>query len=541
MGEHDNRRSGVDLRAGTRSTAGVAAQPTLGNDPAALAEAAEKAARAHASLRAMRALSQADVDRMVGAMGRAAASEARRLAELAHGETGFGNVADKTTKNLFASERVADHIAPLKTVGVLRDDSTTGITEIGEPMGVVAAIIPSTNPTSTAIFKALIAVKARCPIVLSPHPSARTCVIESFRVLEAAARSAGLPEGALQCLETVSLAATESLMRSPYVALVLATGGIGLVRAAYSSGKPAYGVGPGNVPVYVHASADTGRAIRDVVAGKTFDFGTLCSSEQALVFDSSISAQVFKALETERVHVLSSEEAGRVASWVIGERGFVNAKAVGRSAQAIAEASGFRVADGTRALAARVGGVGRDHPLSAEKLCPVLALYEVAGSDEGIARCRELLSFGGTGHTAGIHAGDEDLLRRFALAQPASRVIANSQTSMGATGHTTSLEPSLSLGCGAAAGNITSDNITPLHLINIKRLARVRRQAVTAVTPTKVSEAAASVGTTDFVCEDDVLRARREGRRIFLSPRAIVTPAARDAAHGSDVLVDARN
>ena len=517
----------------------MAAETNQANDRTALAEAADKAALAHASLSAMRSLTQADVDLIVAAMSRAAIPEANRLAELANRETGYGNVPDKTTKNLFASERVAAHIASIKTVGIIRDDAATGITEIGEPMGVLAAIIPSTNPTSTAIFKSLIGIKARCPVVLSPHPSARHCVIESFGVLVKAARASGLPEGALQCLETVSMAATESLMRSRHTAVILATGGIGLVRAAYSSGKPAYGVGPGNVPVYVHSSADTARAVRDVIAGKTFDYGTLCSSEQALVFDASVRERVMKALEAERVHILSDEEASKVAKFVIGERGLVNARAVGRSAQVLAEASGFRVDPATRALAARVPGVGRDHPLSAEKLCPVIALYEVSGPDDGIRRCQDLLAFGGTGHTVGIHASDEDLLRRFALAQPASRVIANSQTSMGATGHTTALQPSLSLGCGAAAGNITSDNITPLHLINIKRLARVRPAGAT--TGGQATPPPPKVETVNFVCEDDVKRAKREGRRIFLAPRALVTPAARDEAQGSDVLVTPRD
>jgi acyl-CoA reductase-like NAD-dependent aldehyde dehydrogenase len=520
----------------------VAAETNQARDRASLAEAVEKAARAHRSLAALRLLDQAGVDRIVAAMSRAAIPAAGRLAELAHLETGYGNVPDKTTKNLFASDRVATHIASLKTVGVIRDDASSGITEIGEPMGVMAAVVPSTNPTSTAIFKALIGVKARCAVVLSPHPSARECVLESFRVLEAAARAAGLPEGALQCLETVSLAATESLMKSPHTAVILATGGIGLVRAAYSSGKPAYGVGPGNVPVYVHASADPARAVRDVIAGKTFDYGTLCSSEQALVFDASVRDRVMKGLDAERVHVLTAEEAARVAKFVIGERGLVNAKAVGRSAPAIAEASGFKVDGQTRALAAPVAGVGRDHPLSAEKLCPVLALYEVSGPDEGIRRCQELLAFGGTGHTVGIHAADDELLRRFALSQPASRVIANSQTSMGATGHTTALEPSLSLGCGASAGNITSDNITPLHLINIKRLARVRPSPGTASAGSAVfAPPPPRPETVDFVCEDDVRRARREGRTIHLSARAIVTPAARDLAQGTGVLVTPRD
>jgi len=505
-----------------------------------VAEATEKVARAHGSAAALRALSQGDIDAIVAAMGRAAAIEAGRLAEMAHRETGFGNVADKTTKNLFASERVAAHIAGLQTVGAIRDDPATGITEFAEPMGVVAAIIPSTNPTSTAIFKALIAIKARCPIVLSPHPSARECVIAAFRVVEAAARSAGLPAEALQCLEEVALAGTDILMKSRHTGVILATGGIGLVRAAHSSGKPAYGVGPGNVPVYVHASADAARAVKDVIAGKTFDHGTLCSSEQALVFDSALRGEVLRALEAEQVHIASPDETARLSSWIIGERRMVNPKAVGRSATALAEAAGFKVGPGTRALVVPLSGVGREFPLSAEKLCPALALYEVSGPDEGIARCQEILAYGGTGHTAGIHAADETLLRRFALAQPASRIIANSQTSMGATGHTTALEPSLSLGCGAAAGNITSDNITPRHLQNIRRLARVRAgvRAPDAGLSERPPRVAAPLA--DFVCEADVVQARREGRRIHLSSRAVVTPSARDAAAGSDVLVPSR-
>lgn len=505
-----------------------------------VAEATEKVTRAHAAAPALRALSQDAIDRIVAAMGRAAASEAGRLADLAHRETGFGNVADKTTKNLFAAERVASHIAGLQTVGAIRDDPATGITEFAEPMGVVAAIIPSTNPTSTAIFKALIAIKARCPIVLSPHPSARECVIAAFRVLESAARAAGLPDGALQCLEEVALAGTETLMKSRQTGVILATGGIGLVRAAHSSGKPAYGVGPGNVPVYLHASADAVRAVRDVVAGKTFDYGTLCSSEQALVFDSAQRAQVMRALESERAHVASPDETARLSAWIIGERRMVNARAVGRSAETLAEAAGFKVPSGTRALVVPLNGVGREFPLSAEKLCPTLALYEVSGPDEGIARCQEILAFGGTGHTAGIHATDDALLRRFALAQPASRIIANSQTSMGATGHTTALEPSLSLGCGAAAGNITSDNITPRHLQNIRRLARVRVPLATPAAPSPRGRTEAAPPLADFVCEADVVQARKEGRRIHLSPKAVVTPSARDAAAGADVLVPSR-
>lgn len=514
-------------------SAPVPASSLTSQDPSVV-EAIEKARRAATTKDTLRSFTQAQVDSIVEAVARAAASQAVPLAVSANRETGFGNADDKTAKNRFASERVAEYIRPLKTVGIVREDEKTGITEIAEPMGVMAAVIPSTNPTSTAIFKAIIGIKARCPVVLSPHPSARQCVAETFQVVRAAAIQAGLPDDALQCLETVSIAGTEALMKARDTSVILATGGIGLVRAAYASGKPAYGVGPGNVPVYLHSSANTARAVRDVIAGKTFDYGTLCSSEQALVYDRPLATVVRSALDSERVHVLSADEAEKVARCVVTERFMVNPKMAGRSAQAIADASGIKVASGTRALAAPLTGVGRAFPLSIEKLCPVIALYEVDGPKEGISRCRELLSFGGTGHTCGIHAADEDLLREFALAQPASRVIANSQTSMGATGATTSLAPSMSLGCGAAAGNITSDNITPLHLVNIKRLARSKESLAEAA-----RAAQKAVPGVDFVCEDDVRRAKREGRKIQLAPKAIVTPAARDEAAGSDVLIPA--
>jgi acetaldehyde dehydrogenase (acetylating) len=486
------------------------------------------AATAREAQKALSAFSQDEVDRVVDAMAGAARSEAARLARLAHEETGFGNVADKTRKNLFSATTVHDFIRPMRTVGVLREDRTSRVVEIAEPMGVVAAVIPSTNPTSTAIFKALVGVKARDAVVLSPHPSARACILATAQLMIKAGEAAGLPKGALSCMSEVSLEGTQELMRCRDTSVILATGGIGLVRAAYSSGKPAYGVGPGNVPAYIERTADVPKAVADVINGKTFDYGTLCSSEQALVCDAAIQEPVEAEVVKNGGYFLSATEAAAVAKVAVTEQRLANPEVVGRPATTIAAKAGIPVPPETRVLLARLSGVGRDHPLSIEKLCPILAFYVVKDAREGSARCLELLRFGGLGHTAGIHSRDEQVIREFAMRKPVFRVIANSQTSMGATGFTTGLAPSMSLGCGAPAGNITSDNITPMHLLNVKRLAFGLRSAGR-------SGGSPSGPALDFVSEADVRRALVEGRTLRLAPRAIVTPSAQDLAAGRDV------
>lgn len=491
-------------------------------------EARALAARAREAQKALAAFSQGEVDRVVDAMAGAARAEAERLARLAHEETGFGNVADKTTKNLFSAVTVHGFIRSLQTVGVLREDRASRVVEIAEPMGVVAAVIPSTNPTSTAIFKALIGIKARDAVVLSPHPSAKGCILETARVMIRAAEAAGLPAGALSCLTEVSLEGTQELMRCRDTSVILATGGIGLVRAAYSSGKPAYGVGPGNVPAYIERTADVKKAVGDVLNGKTFDYGTLCSSEQALVCDAAIREEVVAEATRQGGYFLNPTEAAAVARIAVTEARLANPEIVGRPAGLIAERAGIAVPAETRALLAPLAGVGRDFPLSIEKLAPILAFYVVRDWREGSQRCLELLRFGGLGHTAGIHSRDETVIREFAMHKPVFRVIANSQTSMGATGYTTGLAPSMSLGCGAPAGNITSDNITPMHLLNVKRLAFGIRSA-------SRSGGRAPGPLLDFVSEADVRRALTEGRRLRLSPGAIVTPSARDLAEGRGV------
>jgi acetaldehyde dehydrogenase (acetylating) len=459
-------------------------------------------------------------------------------------------VPDKTKKNLFAAVDVYEYIRPMRTVGILREDTVRRVVEIAEPMGVVAAVIPSTNPTSTAICKALIALKARDAIVMSPHPSAKACILEAAKVMHGPAVAAGMPPDAMACMTEVSLEGTQELMRCRDTGVILATGGIGLVRAAYSSGKPAYGVGPGNVPAYIEKTADVPTAVRHVVAGKTFDNGTLCSSEQSIVCDAAVADAVREEVRRNGGYFLDEAEAAAVARVVVTPQRLANPEIVGRPATDIAEKAGLKVPADTRVLVAPLTGVGRDHPLSIEKLSPVLAFYVVKDWHEGCERVLQLLRYGGTGHTMAIHSKDDTIIREFALRKPVFRIIANSQSSMGATGYTTGLAPSMSLGCGAYAGNITSDNITPLHLINVKRLAyelpRDRRTPAApppaeppAARPAPVAaapSAPAPLPAVDFVCEDDVRKALREGIRLRLKPGAIVTPSARDAAAGTQVL-----
>jgi acetaldehyde dehydrogenase (acetylating) len=516
--------------------------PLKDKDLFSVQQARSLASRAREAQQVLAGFSQEQVDRIVAAMAAGARDEAERLARLAHEETGFGNVKDKTLKNLFCAVDVHASIRDMRTVGILREDPARRVVEIAEPMGVVAAVIPSTNPTSTAIYKALISVKARNACVMSPHPAAERCILEAMKAMHAPAVAAGLPADALASMTAVTLEGTQELMRHRDTGVILATGGVGLVRAAYSSGRPAYGVGPGNVPAYIERSADVPKAVRDVIAGKTFDNGTLCSSEQSIVCDEVIKDQVVAEVKANGGYFLAETEIAAVSRVVVTPQRLANPEIVGKPATFIAEKAGLRVPPETRVLVAPLAGVGRDYPLSCEKLSPVLAFYVVKDWHEGCERCLQLLRFGGTGHTLGIHSRDDAVIREFALKKPVYRIVVNTQTAMGATGYTTGLAPSMSLGCGAYAGNITSDNITPLHLINIKRLAyelprEGRSSNPQPVPPAQPAPRVAPAGEPlDFVCEDDVRRALREGRTLLLKRKAIVTPAARDLAQGSKVL-----
>ena len=443
---------------------------------------------------------QAKIDRICEAMSRAALREAARLGAMAVEETGFGIPDDKREKNRFAAEDVWNYFRGLRTVGVVSESKD--VVEIASPRGVVAGIVPSTNPTSTAIFKVLIAIKSRNAIVLSPHPSAARCINETVRVMREAAIKEGLPADAIACMTTATIEGTEALMKHKQTAVILATGGIGLVRAAYSSGKPAFGVGPGNVPVFVERTADVPKAVQDILTGKTFDNGTICASEQAVACDAPIEKAVREQFKLQGGHFLSAAEADQLAKVVATPQRSLNPGIVGKSVEVIAKMAGLNVPAGTRCLLVDVGGVGREFPLSMEKLSPILAFYVEDGLSRGAERCYEILRYGGMGHTAGVHTRSREAAVRFGAEMPASRITVNTPTTHGAIGFSTALPPSMTLGCGSWGGNVTSDNVSPLHLLDIKRVAfevrpvKSKQPAVSAATATASTPAPAYASTS---------------------------------------------
>jgi len=534
-------------------------------DLISIQEVRTKVDHAYAAWTLYRSVSQSGADAIVEATAASARTNARHLAERAVEETGYGNARDKYTKNMLAADLLPKRMRGMRTLGVLREIRDEKIVEIGVPMGVVAAILPTTNPTSTAIYKTLIALKAGNGIVLAPHPRARACTCETVAILAEAAVIAGAPEGLIQCITTSTMEGTNELMRHRRTAVILSTGGAGIVRAAYSSGKPAYGVGPGNVPVLVDISANIPAAIAKIVEGKSFDYGTLCSSEQTLVAEKSLREPILAALKANHAHRCDIPQTAALARLLITKNFGINPDCVGQSPEKIAKMAGFEVPKDTTILTVEIEGVGKEHPLSAEKLSPVLSLYFVPDFAAALDACEAVLRFAGLGHTCGIYATDDARILNFALRMPAYRVIANSPAPTGSTGISTNLFPAMTLGCGAVAGNSTSDNVSPLHLINIKRLAYAvdatpmpteidpanidRAQIVSAVerflagrVPARQEAAPAAPplpepAITDFVCEDDVRKAIAQSKKIFIGPKTIVTPSARDLAGPHDILV----
>ncbi len=441
-------------------------------DLISIQEARQLLERASEAQQEFATFSQAQVDAVVDACAEAATAAGEPLGRMAVEETGYGNVPDKIIKNRFASVDVHRAIRGMKTVGILREDREKGVLEVASPVGVVAAVIPSTNPTSTAIYKTLISIKARNAIIHSPHPSAMRCICETVSVLDRAALRAGAPEGLISCLQHPTMQGTQELMRHRLTGVILATGGTGLVRAAYSSGKPAYGVGPGNVPAYIERTANVHKAVADIIAGKTFDYGTICSSEQAVVADEAVRDQALEEFRQQGAYFLTPEEIEKLGAIVISAGTFTpNPKIVGRPATMIAEIAGIKVSAATRVLIAKLDAVGREHPLSAEKLSPILAFYSAANTTAAIDLCTRILRFGGLGHTCAIHSQNEAAVREFGQAVPAFRVAVNTSAVHGSIGYSTNLFPAMTLGCGAPGGNITSDNIGPQHLMNVKRIA----------------------------------------------------------------------
>ncbi len=414
--------------------------------------------------------SQEAVDRICAAMAEAGAREAERLAHMAHEETGFGRPDSKTLKNLFATRTLWERMRDMKTVGIIRKLEQQTIWEVATPMGVVAALIPSTNPTSTAMYKALISAKARCAIVMSPHPSAVRCTSEALRVVAEAAYAAGAPEGLFGCMTEIHLAGTNALLEHPDTDIILATGSTPMVRAAYSKGKPAYGVGSGNVPVYVDRSANLAKAAADILTGASFDWGTLCSTERSIVADLPIRDALIEELKKRGGYFMNEGEKNLLRRFILKD-GHLNRAQVGKPPWKIAEMAGFHVPRNTLALIGETDRVGRDEPLSMETLSPILAFYTEDGWQLGCRRCVNILHFGGLGHTIGLHCKNERIIEAFALEKPAMRIVLNTVTALGAVGYTNRLFPSMTLGPGTLGGSITSDNISPMHLLNIKRVA----------------------------------------------------------------------
>jgi acyl-CoA reductase-like NAD-dependent aldehyde dehydrogenase len=605
-------------------------------DLLSIQEVRTKVEKAHQAWLKYRVFSQEQVDRVVEGMAAAARANARRMAELAVEETGYGNVQDKYIKNLLTCDWLPRRMRGMKTVGVLRELPDEKIVEMGVPLGVIAAILPTTNPTSTAIYKILVSLKAGNSVVLSPHPRAHQSTCATAGVLYRAAVEAGAPEDVIQCVDAATLEGTNALMRHEKVSAILATGGSGMVKAAYSSGKPAFGVGPGNVPVLVDTSADLEDAIAKIIAGKSFDYGTVCSSEQALVAEISLRDRILGLLANHRAHICNDAQKEALGKLLVTPNWTINPQCVGQAPGKLARMAGFDVPAETSILCAEVAGVGKQHPLSMEKLSPVLALYFVADFAAAMETCHALLRFGGLGHTAVIYSKNDARTREYGLRMPAMRVLVNTPAPQGSTGITTNVFPSMTLGCGAMAGNITSDNVGPQHLMNIKRLAYVVRKpeeafempldvkaapktsamaagtagapveraqvvaaverylasrgvagpsapaAETPVTPAAViakvtadvvdrvlaqragcesagcesksgctlaSPAAAPAEeapspppppapkAVEFVCEADVRAAMAENKKIFIGPKTIVTPSARDLGGPSDILV----
>lgn len=440
-------------------------------DLAARQEARSAARQAQIAQQKLSQMPQEALDAIVEAIAKAFAAEAATLAEMAVKETGFGNVEDKITKNRFASETLATAIRGMKTVGLLRENQQDKLWEIGVPVGVIAAIVPSTNPTSTVCYKAIIALKAGNSIVFSPHPKALACTRRAAEIVATAAEAAGAPKGSVACLSIPSLDGCQELMKAEPVRLILATGGPGMVKAAYSSGKPAIGVGAGNGPAYIHHSADISQALSCIARSKTFDNGTVCASEQSIIVEKALETQVKAEAQRQGFYFMDAEQAGKLAKLLFRPSGALNPEIVGKPAEYLAKLAGFSVPQGTKILVAREEEAGPAQPYSMEKLCPVLAFYVMENEEAVLNMCVKILTHEGSGHTFAMHATDEGVIRRFAAKIPVSRFLVNTPAALGGIGATTGLFPALTLGCGAVGGSSSSNNISPMDLINIRRVA----------------------------------------------------------------------
>ena len=444
---------------------------TLDRDLQSIQEVRDLVANAKKAQKELAKLSQEQIDRIICGIAKDCAANAQNLAKMAVEETGFGVWEDKVLKNLLGSSITYDYCKNMKTVGIIKEDNGDGIIEVGVPMGVVAALIPSTNPTSTTMYKSIISIKAGNAIVISPHPNAKNCILETVRIIQAAAKRAGAPDNVVQSIALTTIEATNTLLKHRDIGVILATGGEAMVRAAYSSGNPAIGVGPGNGPAYIEKTADIPMAVKRIFDSKTFDNGTICASEQSIVTEHCIKDKVVAEVKRQGGYFLNEEESLKVSRFILRANGTMNPKIVGKSAQVIAEMAGISIPEGTRVLVSEQTEVSKTNPYSREKLCPILAFYTENNWEEACERCMEILYNEGVGHTMTIHSQDKNVIREFALQKPVSRLLVNTPGALGGVGATTNLAPALTLGCGAVGGSATSDNITPLNLINIRRVA----------------------------------------------------------------------
>lgn len=440
-------------------------------------EVRELVESAKAAQQQLAQMGQEKADRIVRAIADAGVRNARRLAQMANEDTGFGIVDDKVIKNVFASRGVYEYIKDMKTMGEISRDDEKGIRTIAVPVGVIAGLIPSTNPTSTALYKAEIAIKAGNAIVFSPHPTALRCILETVKVIRQAIAEAGGPEDLVSCITIPTMEATDNLMRHRDVAMILATGGSAMVRAAYSSGTPAIGVGPGNGPAYLDRSCNLPMAVKRILDSKTFDNGTICASEQSVICEDDMACVVQAEMEKQGAYFLDDDEREKLGKFILRANGTMNPEIVGRSVATIAKLAGLdRVPANARVLVARETGVGRGHPYANEKLGPILAFFTAENKEKVCEKVCEILHYEGAGHTFSMHTQDDDVVTYFANRVPASRIMVNTPSALGGIGGTTNLMPSLTLGCGAVGGSATSENVGPMHLLNLRYVAYGKRE-----------------------------------------------------------------
>ncbi|EJP6472273.1 acetaldehyde dehydrogenase (acetylating) [Clostridium botulinum] len=463
----------------------------LDKDLISIQEVRKLIARSKKAQKELAKMGGEELDRIIKAIADAGYENAVKLAKMAKQETGFGKWEDKVIKNTFASKTVYESMKDVKTVGIISDDKEKKVMEVGIPMGVIAGLIPSTNPTSTVIYKAMISIKGGNSIVFSPHPGAKKCILETVKIISEAAEKAGCPKDAILSITVPTMQATDALMKHDDVSLILATGGSAMVKAAYSSGTPAIGVGPGNGPAFIEKSANVSLAVKRILDSKTFDNGTICASEQSIVVEKCMEETVVNELKKQGAYFLTKEQNAQLSKYIMRANGTMNPQIVGKSVEVIAKLSNIDVPKEARVLIAYETEVGSKVPYSREKLSPILAFYVENDLESAIERCVEILNNEGAGHTCGIHSENQEVIREFGIRVPVSRVLVNTPGTLGGIGASTNIAPALTLGCGAVGGSSTSDNIGPLNLINIKRITYGIRE-IEDLRDTKVEQAKVS-------------------------------------------------